>query len=182
MHAAPTPRPLAGGDRAFKPAWSPDGQWIAYVTWSMDGGHIWKMRADGSGSPQQLTKVPAFYTDLVFSPDGSRSSGCAATSTCGRRRSASSAACASRSTWCGCRPAAATHELIVPARGVGRRTSRGSPRIYVYSNDGLISLRYDGTDRRTHMRVTGPAGRARAAATGAGGDDAARRRLGAGRA
>ena len=33
------------------PEWSPDGQWIAYVTWSDDGGDIWKMRADGSGSP-----------------------------------------------------------------------------------------------------------------------------------
>ena len=28
--------------------------------------------ADGSGQPQQLTSVPAFYADLVFSPDGSR--------------------------------------------------------------------------------------------------------------
>ena len=64
-------RLTSSNDWEFKPAWSPDGQWIAYVTWSMNGGgHVWKMRADGSGQPQRLTQVPAFYTDLAFSPDG----------------------------------------------------------------------------------------------------------------
>ena len=38
----------------------------------MDGGHIWKARADGTGAPVRLTEYPAFYTDLVFSPDGER--------------------------------------------------------------------------------------------------------------
>src|SRR5207245_7441207 len=28
-------------------------------------------------------------------------------------------------------------------------------RIYVYSDQGLISLRFDGTDRRVHLKVTG---------------------------
>jgi Tol biopolymer transport system component len=66
------PRRLTSGDAwEFKPAWSPDGRWIAYVTWSMnDGGQIWRMRSNGSGRPQQLTDVPAFYTDLVYSRDG----------------------------------------------------------------------------------------------------------------
>jgi predicted amidohydrolase len=46
--------------------------------------------------------------------------------------------------------------MIVPARGVGRPHFAGDPsRVYVYSRDGLISMRYDGTDRRTHVRVTG---------------------------
>jgi Tol biopolymer transport system component len=58
---------------SFKPTWSPDGQWIAYVTWTPGGtGHIWKVRPDGGGAPQQLTKVSAFYTDIAFSPDGQR--------------------------------------------------------------------------------------------------------------
>ena len=37
-----------------------------------EGGHIWKTRADGSGSPQQLTRVPAYYRDPAWSPDGQR--------------------------------------------------------------------------------------------------------------
>ena len=59
--------------REFKPVWSPDGKWIAYVTWEADtGGHIWRMRANGRGKPQQLTRDPAFYTEIAFSPDGDR--------------------------------------------------------------------------------------------------------------
>jgi Tol biopolymer transport system component len=66
------PERLTSGDAwEFKPVWSPDGRWISYVTWSMnDGGHIWRTRSNGSGRPQQLTDIPAFYTDLVYSPDG----------------------------------------------------------------------------------------------------------------
>ncbi|MDH3441591.1 MAG: amidohydrolase, partial [Gammaproteobacteria bacterium] len=66
------PERLTSGDAwEFKPVWSPDGRWIAYVTWTMDaGGHIWRMRSNGSGRPQQLTDIAAFYTDLVYSPDG----------------------------------------------------------------------------------------------------------------
>jgi Tol biopolymer transport system component len=153
-----TPRRLTGGEAwEFKPAWSPDGQWIAYVTWSMDGGQIWKVRADGSGSPVQLTKIPAFYTDLVFSPDGARIVGL---------RGNQYMRTQTFSEFGGLRipldlvwiPAdGGDAELIVPARGVGRPHFGEDPsRIFVYSNDGLISLRYDGTDRRTHIRVTGP--------------------------
>jgi Tol biopolymer transport system component len=158
------PKRLTGGDAwEFKPAWSPDGRWIAYVTWSMDGGHIWKTRADGSGQPQQLTKIPAFYTDIVFSPDSTRIVGLRGNEYMRRQ---------SFSEFGGLRipldlvwlPAEGGDvQLIVPARGVGYPHFAQDPtRIYVYSNSGLISLRYDGTDRRTHLRVTGP-GRAGAA-------------------
>ena len=68
-----TPRRVTStAAREFEPVWSPDGQWLAYVTWSEAGGHIWKIRADGSGEPQQLTRSAAFYRDPVWSPDGQR--------------------------------------------------------------------------------------------------------------
>jgi Tol biopolymer transport system component len=54
----------------FKPVWSPDGKWIAYVTWSMEGGQIWRTRSDGKGQPQRLTHRAAYYTNLNYSPDG----------------------------------------------------------------------------------------------------------------
>lgn len=141
----------------FKPTWSPDGQWIAYVTWAMDGGHIWKVRADGSGEPQQLTRVPAFYTDIVFSPDGSRVVGLRGNEYMRHQTFSEFGGLRIPLDLVWLPSGGGDVELIVPARGVGNPHFAQDPnRIFVYSNDGLISLRYDGTDRRTHLRVTGP--------------------------
>src|SRR6058998_2893422 len=54
------------------PAWSPDGLWIAYVTWTEAGGTLMKVRADGRGAPVRLTPDVAFYDVPVWSPDGQK--------------------------------------------------------------------------------------------------------------
>src|SRR5438477_839817 len=47
-------------------------------------------------------------------------------------------------------------QLIVPARGVGKpHFTHDNDRVYVYSQQGLQSFRFDGTDRRTHLKVVG---------------------------
>src|SRR6266852_4654106 len=40
-------RLTSGNAKEFQPAWSPDGKWITYVTWSAGGGQIWKVPASG---------------------------------------------------------------------------------------------------------------------------------------
>ena len=46
--------------------------------------------------------------------------------------------------------------LINPARGASRPHFADDPeRIYLTTRQGLISMRLDGTDRRTHLSVTG---------------------------
>jgi Tol biopolymer transport system component len=56
----------------FHPAWSPDGQWIAFTTWTeADAGHIWKVRPLG-GRPVRLTTAPGLFQQPAFSPDGQR--------------------------------------------------------------------------------------------------------------
>jgi hypothetical protein len=161
---------LAGGeprmlspaeDGAFKPVWSPDGRWIAYVTWDQNAtGHIWKTRSDGSGQPQRLTTVSAFYTEPVFSPDSQRI--VALRGNAWMRNQTSSEQGGLRIlldvVWL---PAAGGDaRLIVPARGLSSPhfTQAEPERIHLYSRDGLISMRYDGTDRRTHLKVTGKTG------------------------
>jgi Tol biopolymer transport system component len=152
-----TPRRLTSGTaREFMPAWSPDGQWIAYVTWSQEGGQIWKTRADGSGNPQQLTRVPAYYRDVNFSPDGKRIAGL---------RAPRQSHVEQFDEW-GSSPVnldliwlpseGGDASLILPARGAAHPHFGPEPdRIYVYSENGLMSLRYDGTDRRSVVKVVG---------------------------
>ncbi len=152
-----TPRRVTTSDLPeFKPAWSPDGQWIAYVTWDRDGkGAIWKIPAAG-GQPQQLTRVSAFYTDLAFSPDGARIVA---------RRGNAWMREQSPSEFGGIRipldlvwlpSSGGDASMIVPARGLGLPHFTSDPnRIFFYSAQGLVSMRYDGTDRKTHLRITG---------------------------
>src|SRR5690606_12620441 len=71
--AGGTPRRLTDGSAGeFQPAWSRDGEWIAYATWSdREGAHIYRVRARG-GSAQRLTTGTAYYQQPAFSPDGAR--------------------------------------------------------------------------------------------------------------
>src|SRR5260370_13903309 len=64
-------RLTSGNAREFQPAWSPDGKSIVYVTWSNQGGQLWKMPARG-GTPQQLSKSAGVYSNPAWSPDGTR--------------------------------------------------------------------------------------------------------------
>lgn len=142
-------------NREFQPAWSPDGQWLCYVTWSEEGGHIWKTRADGTGTPQQLTKVPAYYRDPVWSPDGQRIVALRAPRIAhveefdefGHQE-------AMDLIWLSSEGGDAN--FILPARG-GQHPHFGpeNDRVYVYSEVGLTSMRYDGTDRRSIVKVVG---------------------------
>ena len=148
--------------REFQPSWSPDGKWLAYVTWSTKGGHIWKAPANGIGEPQRLTKTAAFYRDPVWNPDGSKIVAL---------RTSRLVRVNHPSDFLGRQPGLDIVGLssnggevltIVPARGLGKpHFSRESNRIYVYGNQGLISFRFDGTDRRTHFKVVGKSRRPR---------------------
>ncbi len=138
------------------PTWSPDGQWIAYVTWTDRGGVVNKIRADGRSRPTRLTVDTAFYDTPVWSPDGQR-----IVVVKGPRapRVAEHFAPGYELAWL---PAAGgggggTTTRISPINARGRpHFGRDPNRIYIYEGpEGLVSMRYDGTDRRAHIKVTG---------------------------
>jgi Tol biopolymer transport system component len=159
---APSGKPVRLEDkdaREFHPTWSPDGKWLAYVTWAPGGGQIWKRLADGTGKPQQLTREAAFYRDPVFSPDGSRIVALRAPS---QERLESPVDFGSSPgldlIWIPSEGGDA--KLINPARGSSHpHFTKENDRIYITTGGGLVSMRFDGTDRQTHIKVVGKASR-----------------------
>ncbi len=155
-----------GTDVEHAPVWSPDGRWIAWVTWNDTvGGDIWRMPTTG-GAAERLTPASAFYDKLAWSPDGSRLVAIRGSrlhrmrtlEDFGRHSGAAELEYVwlpadggepSRIAWVG---SGATQE--------GRNAPHFGPdpdRIVVWTgSDGLVSMRFDGTDPRTVVKVTGP--------------------------
>ena len=155
---------LPEGTRAFQPSWSPDGNWIAYATWSGGEGHIERVRASG-GTPERLTRVAAFYSDPVWSPDGTRVVALRA-GAYDRFSQPEDFGAAPGMDLVFVPAAGGDASLILPARGLGKPHFGSDPdRVYLYltppgfgdaAEHGLVSLRFDGTDRRQHLKVVGP--------------------------
>lgn len=138
------------------PAWSPDGKWIAYVTWSdADGGHINKVRATG-GNATRLTNATALYNETVWSPDGKR---IVAVRTAARDLQESTGPLLGALARQFVYVSAQGGNVIEIAPTEGRRAphfAQDASRIYASSSsDGLISMRWDGTDIKKHVKVTG---------------------------
>jgi Tol biopolymer transport system component len=148
------PRQLSSSDlREFQPSWAPDGKTIAYVSWSAEGGHIWKRPADGQGQPEQLTRAGAFYREPVWTPDGKR-----IVALRGPRQTRVESPYGEGAVLdLVVIPAAGGDATVIsPARGAsGPHFGRDVDRIYLTTPQGLVSMRFDGTDRRTHLAVTG---------------------------
>jgi Tol biopolymer transport system component len=147
-------RVTTGNAREFQPAWSPDGKTIAYVTWSNEGGELWKVPAAG-GTPQQLSKSSGVYSNPAWSPDGTKIVALRGNAYDRENSEFDGGQTANADlVWIPADGGDAT--LILPARGAGGpHFTHEKDRIYVYTPQGLVSLRYDGTDRRTHLQVKG---------------------------
>ena len=158
------PRRLTDAEHSeHHPAWSPGGDWIAYATWDGEAGHLHKVRADGRGSPVRLTERGAVYITPAWSPAGDR---IVALRSYARdfQESAggfgSGAPSPGEIVWVadGDGPGAAT--LVAPVDG--RRGPHfaegggGTDRIHLQRGaDMLVSIRWDGTDEREHVRIRG---------------------------
>ena len=149
-----TPRRLTAVNVGeHSPAWSPDGRYIAYITWSPEGGDIYRLRADGRGRPERLTRQPAFYDNLVYTPDGSR-----LVVARGPRqpRIEEEALYGVELVYLPASGGSTTTITPLTSWGLPHFTRHEPDRVYIYDrSDGLVSMRFDGTDRKPVVKVTG---------------------------
>ena len=159
-----------GGSMSAMPAWSPDGERLVFTTYSDEsGGHLHSVRENGDDLTQ-LTTTDAFYTQAVWSPDGSRILAIRGPGrayeealTQGVPRGAVDLVALPSS--------GGDATVITSAAGLARpHFTTGSDRIYAFQGGtGLISMRWDGTDREEHVQVRGgtpPGGSGPGAAAG----------------
>lgn len=139
-----------------QPAWSPDGTYVVYTTWKKGGGHLYRVNVEGRARPVQLTKEPGIYTNPSWSYQTDRIAFH--------------------------RGAAQTYDDAIgpfsngvqvdlvwissdggPIQFIDKSKGRQMPhftkfddRIYLSSNEkGLLSIRWDGTDEKVHLKLTG---------------------------
>lgn len=161
------PRRLTSGTVVeHAPTWSPDGRYLAFVTWSDTvGGHIYRVRADGSAPAERLTRTAAFYDKVAYTKDGGRIMAVRGSRYSRLRQFEDFGNIANGEL----------EYVTVPADGgevsriawtgsgesqQGRKVPHVGPdstRLYVWAgNEGLISMRFDGSDRKVVVRVAGP--------------------------
>jgi len=171
-----TPHRLAPSEDVgeFEPAWSPDGQHVAYVTWNdIDGGTVSRVRSDGSGRPQRLSSKPAYYEKPAYSLDGRRIVVGRGPRNMRKDREElerpPQQAVGVELVWL---PSAGGVEtLISPISNFGRPhfVTTDTSRIYFSEGSTLVSMRWDGTDQKTILR-TGGGGRGGGGGGGGGGE------------
>lgn len=139
------------------PTWSPDGSQLAWVSWENNGGHIYKINLKMKGARAiRLTSSTALYTQPAWSYKGNRIVFMIGSSQFFQDEEGPHAF--------------SSQENIAwisgdggPITVIDKAKGKSSPhfvkledRIYMHHGQkGLVSIRWDGTDEKTHLKVTG---------------------------
>jgi Tol biopolymer transport system component len=138
------------------PTWSPDGAQLAWVTWEGTAGNLYKFNFKLKGAKiTKLTSTPGLYTEPVWAP-GNRIVMMKGSSKEFREGTGPvTFSSQNEIVWIGAD--GGTVNVIAKARGRSNpHFTKSSDRIYLYSGQkGLVSIRWDGTDEKAHLKVTG---------------------------
>jgi Tol biopolymer transport system component/imidazolonepropionase-like amidohydrolase len=153
------PRRVTRGDATeAQPVWSPDGRALAYVAWDGTEGHLMRVPADGSAAPVRLTRRTGTYLEPAWSPDGARIVALRGPARAFRENPGAGAAgqAVDEVVWVPAEGGDAT--VMAPREGRSRPhfTEGVSDRVFLSGPQGrLVSIRWDGSDERVHLRVRG---------------------------
>jgi len=139
------------------PEWSPDGKALVFTTWKQGGGHLYRVDfGKKNWKIKKLTSEPGFYFDPAWSYQSNRIAfvkGSAYT------QDQSIGMMSSRSfenlAWIDA--SGGSVHIIDEAKGRDNiHFTKTNDRVYLnHGSKGLISIRWDGTDEKSHLKLTG---------------------------
>jgi len=138
------------------PAWHPNGKEVAFVTWDQkQGGNVYKIRTDKNAKPEKLTQEKGVYTQPVWSDDNRivvfKGSAQQFTDADGPRAFQQK----SNLIWLSGNDTGKSN-LITKASGLSNpHFAQNNKRIYLNTAEGLVSIKWDGTDKKQHLQVDG---------------------------
>lgn len=128
------------------PAWSHDGAALTFVTWSdFEGGHLYRVAADGSDL-RRISRQASYFTEPVWVP-GDRE--ILATRGPWQQRG-------ENLEWVRIPTDGGPRTVVAAVSGQRPHFADRDDRFYAYDpDDGLFSLALDGSDRQTHLAISG---------------------------
>jgi Tol biopolymer transport system component len=140
-----------------QPAWSADGSQLAWVTWEGNGGNIYKVNFKAkSAKPVKLTTTSALYTEPAWAYNTNKIVFMKGTAHNFKEDEGPTTFKSQEEiAWISGDGGNSTTIALAKGRSNPHFTKK-SDRIFFYSGQrGLVSLRWDGTDEKELLKVTG---------------------------
>ncbi|WP_336517449.1 amidohydrolase family protein [Pollutibacter soli] len=152
-----TPKRVSTNDfTEAMPAWSPDGTQIVFVTWDeKEGGNLYKYNSAGKGTVTKLTTESAFYVQPAWSYNNRIAFFKAPKRLFKDAEDPFYSGAEGEIAWIPASGGAITTIDMAGNRG-NIHFTKDSSKVWLNTGAGsLISMRWDGTDEKTYVNVTG---------------------------
>jgi len=150
-----TPQRLTSNDfTEAQPVWSPDGKQIVFSTWNASGGALYSINADGSGL-KKLTQEGGLFQTPHFTLKGDKIVYVRAPYQ--KFRDAFDPGYDdSEDVLCWILAAGGAENVIDKANGrFIPHFAVNDERIYLNARGTLVSIKWDGTDQKSHVKISG---------------------------
>ncbi|MBL4904835.1 MAG: PD40 domain-containing protein, partial [Flavobacteriaceae bacterium] len=139
-----------------EPAWSPDSKNLVFTTWKHGGGDLYKVNVSGRARITKLTKTSGFYSNPAWSNKSNRIAFLkGSTQSFEDAIGGPSGRNIKEIAWISSEGGPTT--VIARSKGRGNiHFSNVNDRIYLnHFTKGLLSIRWDGTDEKIHLKLRG---------------------------
>lgn len=137
------------------PVWSPDGAYVAFTTWEGSAGNVYKVKA-GGGTPVKLTNQKGTYTDLAWDKKTNRIVFVYGPAQAYENSIDPFSFGAQQFIGWVSANGGSTNKIEAASGRSNLHFVDGDDRIYMFhGSKGLMSMRWDGTDEKELLKITG---------------------------